>query len=280
MNGSDVLSFIRKPKITHLSSVHDRLYNDFSIRNYENRIQESQVSSVKRKTSPSHFTKKIEESLTQRQIHSESRLKKLKAKYEAEEMKEVRPTPQINEKSRQIVSQSSGKSFDSKSNYIISIINNSRFSKLSKNSGLRTPKNVILKLEDPEVDEKKSFSQSFKALGKYKDVINSRLILLHPEETPSLDNTDRSHDWISERIAKLQTLKVGLSCNSIQNSAVSPILTLKPLKKSHNWSRTRSVSTSYSDIYKLKKLKKSGLNKTLEKPLEKKFFSPKPRNLP
>lgn len=281
MNGNDILSFVRKPYFTGVSTVHDRLYNDFSIRNHELRILENKQISLKRKISPVKFTSNFEESLKKQKMHSESKLKKLKAKYEAEEIKELRPCPQINKNSQQIVSQLSNKSSDSKTQYVISIISNSRFSKMIKNTPIRTPKAAMIKLEDPEPAMPNLHSQSIEALKKYKEIINSRSILLHPEDKPNIQEPNiktLNQSWISNRIAKLQTLKFTNLDISMNKNRLTPEITQK-LARSLKSSRTQSVSLSYSDLYKLKKLKKSDLDSSVEKKnLGKSFSSTKLKN--
>lgn len=277
---NDVLSFVKKPSFAHVSTVHDRLYNDFSIRNHEVRIKENKLISLRRKVSPVRSTTNYEETLKKQKIHSESNLKKLKARYEAEEIKELRPYPRINKNSQQIASQFSDKSSDSKTNYVISIISNSRFSKMIKNAPIKTPKAAMIKLEDPESIPYWP-SQSIESLKKYKEIVNSRSILLHPEDQPSIQDPNikcLNQDWISNRIAKLQTLKYSNHDISLNKNRLTPESSQK-LSRSICSSRAQSVSLSYSDLYKLKKLKQNELDKSTEKKtLGRSFSSARQKN--
>jgi hypothetical protein len=103
MNSKDVLSFVRNPDFMSPKSVHDRLYNDFTRRTHKSRLLESVSCSTVRLASPGRSIDfRIEDSLMQKQLASKSKLSKLKVIYQAEEMKEVRSVPKINEMSRMI----------------------------------------------------------------------------------------------------------------------------------------------------------------------------------
>ena len=255
MHGNDILSFVRNPALISPSSVHERLYYDFSNRSLQSKLQESYSSpSLLRKVSPSRSTHtKIEDSLYQKQVQSQTKLKRLQAKYEAEEMKEVRKVPKINEMSRLIATQNIEKTSNLKSKYISSILSNSRFIKQTRNAPSQSSivKSAIIKLEDSESEEPVQDPY----YSQLREVMNSRQPAPVVEDPPSLlemSVVERGKHWISQRIQKLQKLKEQLSEKTLQKCTFAPVITPRACSNLRS-TRARSVCNSYSELYQLKK---------------------------
>jgi hypothetical protein len=195
----------------------------------------------------------------QRQVQTQTKLKRLQAKYEAEEMKEVRQVPQINEMSRLIAMQNSEKSSNFKSKYISSILSNSRFVKQSRAGPAHNSivKNAVIKLEDS--DELAEPFESYKNQNSYlfqlRDAMNHRpQVNLEENRTSLLEMgvVERGKLWISQRIEKLQKLKEKLKDESLEKCTFAPVIS-PGVRVNSKSSRAMSVCNSYSQLYQLKK---------------------------
>lgn len=270
MKENDILSFVRHTTINSPKSVHERLYYDFSKRSYQSRLAESFSCSSVVKGSPRVYESRIEESLMQKQMASKLKLNKLKAKYQAEEMKEVRNVPQINEMSRLIAVQSESKVSDVKAKYIASILNNSRFVKMSK--GMKGVKKAVIRLQDSEGSEgvgrrvkdnnETENNERNEYLRSLREAVNSRVQIMEPEEPPNLLEmgvVDRGRYWISQRLQKIEKIRKEVNENALKGCTFNPILTPR-LRLASKTPRSLSVSTSYSQLYQNKKAALGSIN--------------------
>lgn len=276
MNENDILSFVRNPSYLSPKSVHDRLYYDFSKRSYQSRLAESFSCSSINKASPKMQDTKIEDSLMQKQQATKLKLNKLKAKYQAEEMKEVRKVPQINEMSRLIATQNEGKVSDVKTKYIASILNNSRFVKMSKSGEKKGVRTAHIRLEDSDGYEevvkrkdKDEYDERKEYLKVLRQAVCNRVQVLQHQEPPNLLEmgvVDRNQYWTNQRLQKIEKTREKVTEQLLKGCTFNPVLTPR-LRLSSKTPRSTSVSTSYSQLYQNKKAallssssKKSKLN--------------------
>ena len=199
MDKSNVLSFISRQEYTSPKSVYDRLYLDFSKRNIENKLTGSS-NLVKNKTSSTiRLSHKIEDVLLQKQVASKSKLKVLKARYQAEEIKEIKQVPEINEVSRILAAKANDKSREMKSAYINSILSTSRFTKMVKNQSNKFIKTATIKLDDCEINtdyNKSLHSSKFSSVEERNRFIDR------------LKSSEESKQLNSQKVEKKDMLKM------------------------------------------------------------------------
>lgn len=292
MDGSDVLSFIRKPDYYYSpKSVYDRLYLDFSKRTHESKI--SQSSSTSNLAKPHVIQKpegRIEDSLMQKQEALKSKLKLLKSKYQAEEIKELQPAPSINPVSKILATQNDEKSRNMRSKYIISILSTSRFTKMARNATNRYIKSAEIDLgklsgnkPPPKIEPKKEIPNLDKNfyLQQLRKVVNARPKIMEPEEPPTIlemSVVDRNQHWVKVKAKNLEKIKQSMIDKDLEGCTFTPILTPRmKLEKPSRYmqresARSRSVNTSYSQLYFCKKQSNINSSKYSEK-----SSSPSPR---
>lgn len=270
MNENDILSFVRNPTYFSPKSVHDRLYFDFSKRSYQSRLAESFSCSSINKASPKVLDTRIEDTLMQKQMATKLKLNKLKAKYQAEEMKEVRKVPQINEMSRLIATQNEGKISDVKTKYIASILNNSRFVKMAKNGEKKGVKTAHIRLDDSDGNEgvvKRKAQEEYNERNEYlktlRQAVCNRAQVLQHQEPPNLLEmgvVDRNQYWTIQRLQKIEKTREKVTEQILKGCTFNPVLTPR-LRLSSKTPRSISVSTSYSQLYQNKKVALQSSNK-------------------
>lgn len=272
MDGSDVLSFIRKADYYSPKSVYDRLYLDFSKRTHESKITQS--SSMSFLSKPQLIQKsedKIEDSLIIKQKAMKSKLKLLKAKYHAEEIKELQPAPSINHISKILATQNPEKSRDMRYKYILSILSTSRFAKMARNSSNRHIKSVEISLEELAGNKpsKKQVEQQETEINDkniYLQQLRNRVIarpkVLEPEEPPTMlemSVIDRNNHWLKVKAQNLEKIKRNMIDKDLEGCTFSPVLTPRmrfknpPSYLQRESARSRSLNTSYYQLYLSKK---------------------------
>ena len=257
MEGSDVLSFIRKPDVKSSKSVYDRLYFDFSKRTTETRLNHPNMI----KSPPAILSdKKIEDVLMLRQSASKSKLKVLRARYQAEEMKEVKSGPEINPNSR-IIAEKTSKPREIKTEYINHILANSRFAKAVKYKSASIVKTALIKLDDIDEESSINFLKTSKNSlvsedkNRYLESLRNAFLQRknpdQPEEPPSIlkmDVVDRGKYWISKRKKNIEKIKNEAELKDLEKCTFAPVLSPR-VQTSRNSSRSQSVNSSYSQIF-------------------------------
>ncbi|OMJ93497.1 hypothetical protein SteCoe_3469 [Stentor coeruleus] len=282
MDGSDALSFIRKADYYSPKSVYDRLYLDFSKRAHESKItQSSSMSFLSKPQQIQKSEQKIEDSLINKQKALKSKLKLLKAKYNAEEIKELQPAPSINKISKILATQNLEKSKDMRHKYILSILSTSRFAKMARNAPNRHIKSAEINLEElarngPIIkqDIKQEIIDKNIYLQQLRNKVNARPKILEPEEPPTmLDMSviDRNNHWLKVKAHNLEKIKKSMIDKDLEGCTFSPVLTPRmryknpPSYLQRESARSRSLNTSYYQLYLLKKQSVSYSNDHQEK---------------
>lgn len=267
MASSHVLSFISKPE-NPAKSVYDRLYLDFSKRNIESKtIYPS--SSMSRSVVSFVPAGKIEDLLMQKQVAAKSKLKVLKARYQAEEMKEVKQAPEINEISRILAEKANGKTRENKSAYIKSILSVSRFTKNNREQLVKTANIRLDDLEYRSAANKSPNCSQKKEKNLYLEQLRNAVVqkhdLIEPEEPPSLlemSVVDRGNYWIGQKVKKIKKIEKEMTERGMDGCTFAPLLTPRMnTSRTSSVSRAKSVNTSYSQLFQYKKLNQN-LNST------------------
>ena len=269
MDSNGVLSFIRKPEKSP-KSVYDRLYLDFSKRAIESKSMLNSSSVLNPSRSVTTLVR-IEDSLMQKHIAAKSKLKVLKARYQAEEMKEVHPVPEINPISRILASKQQDKSRETKSAYIKSILSTSRFSKSNREQSSCYVKTATIRLDDldlrPNLCKTPQSNSVIQEKNLYLEKLRNAVILrenvLEPEEPPNLlemDVVNRGKYWNTLKRKHLQEIEQEMTERGMEGCTFSPALTPRMNISRRKWAnasrstpRANSVNTSYSQIFLNKK---------------------------
>lgn len=255
MDASSALSFIKKPEHYSPKNVYDRLYLDFSKRSNESKLNNS-MSLVNLSSPRVRPDAKIEDLLMIKQTASKNKLKNLKAKYRAEEMKEVKQAPEINPISRMLVEGAANKTREVKSAYIKSILSASRFAKINREN-LKNPKTAKIRLEDLE---KPLISYTFQP-SSYSSVQQKNFYiqkLKSPEKSPEHESflemnvINRGKYWMDLKSSRIEKLKNEFYNKDLEGCTFSPEL-LPRIDTSRDVSRPKSVNTSYSQLFQSKK---------------------------
>ena len=193
---TNILSFIRNQDYYSPKSVHERLYLDSSSRATEKKLALSFFSGQKPNL-PLNHSQKIEDILMQKQAFAKTKLKALQAKYQSEELKEMRKIPEINPISRILAEKANISSRERKSAYINSILSTSRFTKLQKNSSCTQIKTANISLKDLNTSfsstlqtTKLSIKEKNEYLEKLRKMAALRQNISEIEEPPCLLNMD------------------------------------------------------------------------------------------
>lgn len=270
MDGSDILSFVRNPSFLNQSSVHDRLYQDFTRRSHQKKLIENGTQAhLVKKPSPMRLTDiKIEDSLMIKYKASQSRLTQLRARYQSEESKNLKPAPTINQNSRRLAESSSNENTDIKSQYISSILQNSRLSRMVRASSMDFIKSPVIKLNNDsttvynsieEYEKSKKLTRNYsgtkdknKYLNELREAVSRRPNVLQHEEPPNLLEMtviERGKYWSDKKEKKIERNRVIRDKEDLTKCTFSPDITpLKGLVQSTPKTAC-SLNLSYSQIH-------------------------------
>ncbi|CAG9310281.1 unnamed protein product [Blepharisma stoltei] len=171
--------FLYSPTAHHpRSNVFDRLMSDSAVRKTNSDVL-LYTQQIRPKAKPQKLEYKIEEILMRKHHESQARLTALKLKYQAEELKDLRPVPQINSVSRKIVEISAKLASDEEQKSfrenglarIQEVLSSSRFSK--KNLNIDSEPKTLNSLPEAPSTSKSVPKQTEISLKELEKAINS-----------------------------------------------------------------------------------------------------------
>lgn len=299
MDGTDILSFVRNPAFYAQRPVHERLYSDFSRRTTHRKlIEDISISLSNLKPYSKRSTEsRIEDSLLLKDQISQARKQKERARHQSEELKSLRPAPEINKTSKLIMSKNPKNSIEAL--YVNSI---KRGSKESKNARTASSESLIraalIKINNDnsvicrselvnrtEIGRKRYKSEDtekMKYLNELRLIVSKRTNVLQPEEPPNiLEMTvlDRGDYWLDKKNKRIEKAKKETEKAEIQNCTFSPNIT--PINGLITSVPKPRLNKSYSQIYIEKKFPASQENSTVSpKVVEKTVIKPKKNPIP
>ena len=269
MDSNTVLGFIRKPEKS-TKSVYDRLYLDMSKRVTEHKSVNN-ASSVLNPTRSINNPGKVEDYLMQRHCATRSKLKVIKARHQAEEMKEVHPIPEINPISRILASKQQDKSREVKSAYIKSILSTSRFTKSYREQSGFNVKTATIRIDDLDLRpvlckapaSNSAVQENNLDMLRLRNAVSSRENVGEPEKAVKLLDMDvisRGNHWTTLKQKHLQQVEQEMTERGMEGCTFSPALTPRMNISKRRWaSASRSTArincsnASYSQIFLNKK---------------------------
>lgn len=272
MDGTDILSFVRNPAFYAQRPVHERLYSDFSRRTYQRKLIENLSVSLNNLKTPSQRVSdtRIEDSLLLKDQASQARKQKERARHQSEELKSLRPAPEINKISKLIVSKHSGKPSNDQA-YVNSIISSAKASKIARAASSETlVMSALIKLKNEDsvicsshlVDRlgqtrRRNNSgnlEKMRYLNELRLIVSQRKNVLQPEEPPNLLEMtvlDRGDYWTKRKNNKIDKARKEAEIQNMENCTFSPDIT--PIQNLNRSEPKTKLSKSYSQIHYEKK---------------------------